>query len=97
MKVRIAGCVLAAFVTAACAGTPTASGEARSGSVEVECTVLETGRVSDCVVLSERPEGQGFGPAALEAASRGRIRLEDGVTPAPGAKVRITTRFENQN
>ena len=65
--------------------------------MEIECTVLETGAVSDCVVLSERPEGQGFGQAALETAGRGRVKLQEGATPAPGGKVRFTTRFQLRN
>lgn len=96
MKIRIAGSLLVVLAAGGCAGTPSSSG-ARFGSVEIECTVLETGAVSDCVVLSERPEGQGFGQAALETATRGRVRLGEGVAPAPGGKVRFTTRFQLQN
>jgi protein TonB len=70
------------------------AGQAREGTVELECTVQPDGRVSDCIVLSERPRGMGFGEAALSAARRARLspRSVDGV--ATGGKIRFRTRFQ---
>lgn len=59
------------------------------GTVEMECRVAASGRLTDCIVLSESPRGKGFGQAALEAASRARLRARSG----SDAKVRFTTRF----
>jgi TonB family protein len=40
--------------------------EGQSGRVSIECDVTATGAVVGCVVLSESPEGEGFGQAALK-------------------------------
>lgn len=45
-----------------------------SGQAELDCIVSTTGRVTDCTVLSETPEGYGFGAAALRAARRATLR-----------------------
>jgi len=37
----------------------------RSGQTGIECTVTVQGALSDCVVLWEKPEGSGFGGAAI--------------------------------
>lgn len=50
-------------------GTPIAltSPNDRSGDVELDCRFLNSGRLSDCRVISESPVGAGLGAAALEA------------------------------
>lgn len=63
------------------------------GVVTLECRVIRDGRLSDCVILSETPAGQGFGQAALEAARRARVSRETFGRATSGAKVRFTTRF----
>ena len=39
-----------------------------SGQAEIECRVDRRGRVDDCIVLSESPEGEGFGAATVAIA-----------------------------
>ena len=43
------------------------------GRVRLECEVRTDGRLEDCRILSETPEGAGFGAAALSGASRARV------------------------
>jgi protein TonB len=64
----------------------------REGVVTLECTVLQDGRVSRCVVLSETPPGQGFGEAALRKARQARLSPQNA-----GGKIRFTTRFQLQD
>ncbi|HST91442.1 MAG TPA: hypothetical protein VLJ13_04515, partial [Brevundimonas sp.] len=45
----------------------------REAAVTLECVVRSSGRLSDCVVLSETPPGQGFGAAALAGARTARL------------------------
>ena len=63
------------------------------GAATLECRVNRDGRLRDCIVISETPAGQGFGQAALEAASRARVSRETLDRAARDAKVRFTTRF----
>lgn len=61
-----------------------------SGRATIECSVLPDGRLSDCVVVSETPEGYGFGEATVRAATKLRMRPRtvDG-KPVAVARVRI--------
>lgn len=52
------------------------------GRAEVSCTVQANGRLRDCRVLSETPEGQGFGEEALRAAEQAQL------TPATRRRTR---------
>lgn len=63
------------------------------GQANLSCTVERDGRVSGCTVISETPEGAGFGAAGLEAAAEARLspRSVDGV--AVGGTVRFSIRF----
>jgi TonB family protein len=63
--------------------------ETREGTVDLECTVQQDGRVSDCIVRAENPRGQGFGEAALNAARRARLSRGS----VQGGKVRFRTTF----
>lgn len=63
------------------------------GMATLECRVHHDGRLSDCVILSETPAGEGFGQAALEATRRARLDRRTVDQAASGAKVRFTTRF----
>lgn len=60
------------------------------GGAVVECAVNLEGQLEACVVISESPEGYGFGEATLNAARLFRLtpQLRDGV-PVAGARVRI--------
>lgn len=66
---------------------------ATEGEVTLQCTANRDGQLSGCVIVSEYPEGQGFGEAALKSAGQARLtpRTIRG-TPA-NASVRFTTRF----
>jgi TonB family protein len=72
------------------------AGQAREGTVELECTVQPDGRVSDCIVRSETPRGMGFGAAALNAARRARLSPQNRAGVATGGKVRFRTTFQLQ-
>ena len=60
-----------------------------SGRADIECTVQESGTLTDCVVISEAPEGYGFGQATVQAAAKFRMRPRtvDG-KPVGGSRVR---------
>eukprot|EP01030_Chromulinospumella_sphaerica_P009243 gene9243-9053_t len=64
------------------------------GRAVISCTVNVTGTLRDCKVVSETPEGLGFGPAALMLAGAFQMRPEtvDGI-PVEGALVRIPLNF----
>lgn len=64
------------------------------GRVLLECEVLETGLMSECVVLEETPPDYGFGAAALKMSRLFKMKpmTRDGV-PVAGAKVKIPLVF----
>jgi TonB family protein len=64
-----------------------------SGTANLRCMATEGGTLSECVVLRETPEGQGFGEAALAATRSSRVapRTENGVAVA--SEVRFTVAF----
>jgi TonB family protein len=51
-----------------------ASRESISGRVVLDCVADEAGYLTECVVRSEAPEGEGFGNAALEMTAYMRMR-----------------------
>lgn len=56
------------------------------GRVQVDCTVADGGRLRDCTVVSETPEGYGFGENTIKA-----LELHGRVNPdslKPGQRVR---------
>jgi len=65
------------------------------GRATIRCVVRANGTVSDCSVVSEEPEGSGFGQATIRASSRFRMRpqMVDG-QPMEGAMVNITLRWQ---
>ena len=44
-----------------------------SGVASVTCTAEPSGRVSGCMVIAENPSQYGFGEAAIDIVSRGRL------------------------
>jgi len=72
----------------------TARREDVSGKAVVECVVLATGWLTQCVVASEEPSGYGFGAAAIAFATETRMnpRTLNG-TPVDGARVRLPLSF----
>ena len=66
-----------------------------SGKAEISCTVMASGKVANCNVISEDPSDQGFGDAALKLSKLFKMRPQsrDGV-PTSGGTVRIPIRFQ---
>lgn len=64
------------------------------GRVVLSCAVTAQGGLEECRVLSQSPEGQGFGTAALTLARGFRMRTElaDG-SPAEGRRISVPIRF----
>lgn len=64
-----------------------------SGRALLECLVVADGRLA-CTVVSEEPEGYGFGEASLRVARSFRMAPEtrDGV-PTAGGRVRVPIRW----
>lgn len=65
-----------------------------SGRVELTCPVSARGYIQSCWIVSETPEGAGFGEAALAGVVQSRLqpRTVDGV--AVETVISFTTRFE---
>ena len=65
-----------------------------SGHAVLKCMVQTDGRLEECVVVSETPEGHGFGKAALGLARKMRMRPQmRGEAPIGGASVTIPLSF----
>lgn len=60
------------------------------GRAVIECRVDVEGRLHDCVVTEETPEGMGFGAATVNIARHFRMtpQLRDG-EPVDGARIRV--------
>jgi TonB family protein len=63
------------------------------GRADLSCTVEADGRVTSCSILSESPEGAGYGAAALEAAGAARLSPRTVEGASVGGTVRFTIRF----
>ncbi|MFK4056543.1 hypothetical protein [Brevundimonas sp. NPDC046655] len=66
----------------------------RDGAATLNCAVGEDLRLADCRIVSERPEGKGYGAIALAQASKPEARLSRprGSLRA-GARIEFTVRF----
>jgi hypothetical protein len=62
-----------------------------SGAVTTSCVVETDGRLTHCVVETERPAGAGFGQAAIDGARTARITAS-GDAPPPAAPSVVTYR-----
>jgi len=64
------------------------------GHVVIRCAVAAGGTVRDCVVLSEEPQGQGFGDAALHLSTLFRMKpmTRDG-RPVDGGIITVPIGF----
>ncbi len=63
------------------------------GTVSLTCIIEADNSASDCDVVSETPEGQGFGEAALASMEGARFSETLMETTTPGARARFTIRF----
>lgn len=74
---------------------PAAAREAgREGRATIECGVAESGSLTNCRIVSEEPEGDGFGPAALAMAWQFKMKPKTVAgQPVAGGVVRIPVRF----
>lgn len=68
--------------------------DGRAGSVQLECEVQSSGRLTNCSTRSETPAGLGYGSAARSAMRYFRMAQtdQDGA-PTVGRRVRLTVRF----
>ena len=62
-----------------------------NGGATIKCKVVETGRLTDCVVVTEAPKGYDFGKAAI-AIAEDRV-VADTSQDAPGDWVLWTFNF----
>ncbi|MGQ2991510.1 TonB family protein [Brevundimonas sp.] len=67
---------------------------ANSGRVDLICVVAAGGRMTGCQIVSEQPERQGFGQAAVASMRQARIAVDPN-GPQPGARIRSTISFWN--
>jgi len=69
------------------------------GLAAIVCHVRETGRLRDCTIESEFPEGSGFGRAATFGAHRtGRVAPADGSEGGmEGRRISFVTRYASYN
>jgi protein TonB len=60
----------------------------------LSCTIAAQGNLANCVVVSETPDGFGFGEAALKGAQNARLRARtiDGA-PLDGRPVQFRSKF----
>ncbi|MFN3817257.1 TonB family protein, partial [Brevundimonas sp.] len=65
-----------------------------TGAASLMCSVRANGTLSDCSVVNETPNGQGFGRASTTLSRQFRMspRTIDGQT-VDGARVNFTIRF----
>jgi hypothetical protein len=63
----------------------------RDAAVTVSCAVGDDQRLTDCRIISEQPEGSGFGAAALTAATGQKVSTRNG-RPVEG-RIQATMRF----
>lgn len=102
MKVR--GLQELAIVTAGCvvlsgcaSGSSGFTPDEDDGAVTLSCAPLPDGRLSDCRVVSERPEGMELGAHALEAANEARLSARSLDAVSPGGRIEFTIRFKMEN
>jgi hypothetical protein len=63
----------------------------RTASVTLSCLSARDGALSDCRVVEETAPGCGFAEAAIEAATRAKVR--PGANWRDGQRLQFTTRF----
>lgn len=92
-KVLLMG--LSALTLSGCAGGAPTDGRmpaAGYGLVEAECSVTPDRRLSDCLIIEERPLGRGLGERALRSAAQ--AQFAPGTAFDTKGKVRFTLRFD---
>jgi protein TonB len=72
---------------------PLARANEVEGGAVLGCAVAATGALKDCQIVSEYPEGGGFGEAALKLAPVFTLRILPGQAPLERVRVPITFRL----
>ena len=70
-----------------------ASRGVESAEVRLGCAIASGGALDECRILSEAPQGAGFGRSALRAAERARVEPPDDEESLIGKVVTFTVRF----
>lgn len=65
----------------------------KNGEVIIGCAIAAGGLLDECRILSETPQGAGFGRSALRSAQRSRVELPDDEQSMIGKVVTFTVRF----
>jgi TonB family protein len=74
-----------------------AADQNQSGVGVMKCGVGATGRLADCKIVFEGPEGAGFGDAALKLADKFQMSEVAGDQPTEGGSVKIPIVFRMEN
>lgn len=72
---------------------PMTGGAMVEGTVALHCVVTAEGRLDNCEVVEETPQGRGFGPAALAAAEDARLSPRTINDRPVAGEVRFSIRF----
>jgi hypothetical protein len=78
---------------------PNALQQRLEGRATIACSVDLRGKFHDCLVVAERPRGQGFGDAAARMAPLYKVRMgnsADGAPIQPATPVTFEVRFSPQ-
>ncbi|GAW40190.1 Gram-negative bacterial tonB protein [Brevundimonas sp. SH203] len=97
MRIGLCLALVGLALTAGCAGAVSNAplsaentvAAPRNGEVVLECRLASDGGLTACLVVSETPEGQGFGQAALGVAKNAKMKPGG----AEGQRVRFAVRF----
>lgn len=65
-----------------------------NGRARIKCVVAADGRLADCRVLSESPQGEGFGAAAVALSSKFRLLPPDVPVGSQSPEITIPIVFE---
>ncbi len=76
---------------------PRAARQDINGRARIKCLIAADGRLADCRVLSEAPQGEGFGAAAIALSAKFRLLPPDGLVGSAPPEITIPIVFEIPN